>query len=273
MAHAEALGTKALLVRLYQLLALFRFQACYITTQNFQARFTCIKTNIETPKSFQKGQKQLAEHSEMRRTMQCDALIPCALRAYNKLSAKHQVEGVGAQTKLVEALYVAEAQRPHTLVSGQAQQIFFLGSTTTTAGSSALDATAVVADGSSRFCCQNSQPIHAPWHLACARYFQLFFGLLGLLCASLLYTLFGQTRWWRVTSEECNVTWQLHSIMRMNTHFSALHLAPALIRTCFLLTAAMSASKEEVAQGIKVAQQEMEYKVDLYNRCSFAGGV
>ncbi|KAK9825168.1 hypothetical protein WJX81_001265 [Elliptochloris bilobata] len=28
----------------------------------------------------------------------------------------------------------------------------------------------------------------------------------------------------------------------------------------------MAASKEEIAQGIKVAQQEMEYKVDLYNR-------
>lgn len=35
---------------------------------------------------------------------------------------------------------------------------------------------------------------------------------------------------------------------------------------CILVIAAMSASKEEVAQGIKVAQQEMEYKVDLYNR-------
>ena len=35
----------------------------------------------------------------------------------------------------------------------------------------------------------------------------------------------------------------------------------------------MSASKEEVAQGIKVAQQEMEYKVDLYNRRAFAGAL
>lgn len=30
----------------------------------------------------------------------------------------------------------------------------------------------------------------------------------------------------------------------------------------------MAASPEELAKGVKMAEQEMDYRVDLYNRCA-----
>jgi hypothetical protein len=32
----------------------------------------------------------------------------------------------------------------------------------------------------------------------------------------------------------------------------------------------MAASREEIAQGMKIATQEMEYKVELFNKCAHA---
>ena len=173
-------------------------------------------------------------------------------------------------TKLGIPCSAADAQ--HTLVSGQAQQIFFFGALSATAGSSILTAVAAGADGSSRFCCQNSQPIHAPWPvhatLVAASSPKCWFPYASSLQnqPALALCPIGSEKA-SLNAMSCNVT--LHGRRCTNTPASFAKCICLLLQYCWiciLVIVAMSASKEEVAQGIKVAQQEMEYKVDLYNR-------